>query len=162
MWFGFSFHGMAFILVTELKKRFNLLIASFNLRIDFEIIVPKMNKTFSKITIILFWSLMLNQIITVITIYYYFEIVARFIIMQIMQMPNIMLIKRPIMTKIILKELIGIFLKMSQYMKELMKNITKSLIMNLENLLILINRLLPRKLKKLSNCQKTQLCIFKS
>jgi hypothetical protein len=105
---------------------------------------------------------MLNQIITVITIYYYFEIVARFIIMQIMQMPNIMLIKRPIMTKIILKELIGIFLKMSQYMKELMKNITKSLIMNLENLLILINRLLPRKLKKLSNCQKTQLCIFKS
>ncbi len=100
MWFGLSIYDIALIFVIYLKMKITLIFDSIleNFRENIptifkfkEMISSKMNQIFSIITIIIFSSLMLIQIIEVIAIYLDFEIVTRFEVQETKLLPNITL-----------------------------------------------------------------------
>ncbi len=96
MWFGISVYNLALIFAEESKKKFILLFGSFKFGLKIykflynrRRTVSKINEIFSKITIIVFTLLMLNQILFVINIHLDFEILTRFEINEIKLLPDI-------------------------------------------------------------------------
>jgi hypothetical protein len=146
MWFGISVYDFGLILVTESKKwiirifglinyeKLTLIVLKFK-----EIISTKFDKILSKLTIIVFSILMLYQLFEVITIYLDFEIVTRFEVQQIMFLPKIQLLKRPMISN--LEELMKIYPEMKHKIVNLNELEKQNIFENGLKQLLLDNRL---------------------
>jgi hypothetical protein len=97
IWFGVSLYDLVLILAKESKEKILLLLVSMKCRffitpiVKFkENITSKVNQIFSSITIIVFSVLMLIRLIAIISSHLDFEVLTRFDVQGMKQLPNVM------------------------------------------------------------------------
>jgi hypothetical protein len=130
MWYGFSLYDMALIIANECKKRLIFIFGYLMLNVyqffySRGISSSKINKIFSRITIIIFTTLMFQQLISVIKIYLSGEIMTRFDIYEIKLLPFIKFDITPNMKN--LNELIEIYPIMGKELPNFSPNASLSL-----------------------------------
>jgi hypothetical protein len=98
MWLGLSVYDLVIMFAKESKKLIVLLLVLMKCRLFITAIVKckqsitlNVNQIFSRITIIVFSALMLIQVISIIRIYFDFEVVTRFDVHQTKLIPNVLL-----------------------------------------------------------------------